>query len=388
MEIYNLKFMSRFKDIYVILFFALAHCLVALASKVFGFYDELILTLLTMMMSVVLSLRKRMNVLFMVLSIIGVNILGFYFGRWIGDLIKQIVGPSITGYVSPFCTFITTVLLGLLQLLITRILRGRKNFVEADTKGIMWMLLAIMTVLIVRLFRMLIDSYDLFEQNIILNVCLDFTVCILAIVYMAYYAIKANDKMIVEQEKTRKAQFNYLKLKQQVAPHFLFNTLNSLDGLICVQKYDQASEFVHKLASIYRYMIDNGDEALVYLEEELSFVEKYVDLLKVRFPEDLAVNINVPEKYFSSSVVPCSVQMLVENATKHNAIAANEPLVIDITVEDGYIKVVNNLNPKVSSQPSTGRGLKYVSQQYEDIAYKKIIIQKTSSQYIVELPIL
>ncbi len=331
-----------------------------------------------------------MNVLFMVLCVVAVNILGLYFGRWIGSALRPILRELsfLRGYNSSIITFITTVLLGLIQLGLIKILQKRRNFVEVDTRGIMWMFLAVMTVLIVRLFRMLTNSYDSFEQNLVLNVCLDFSVCILAIGYMANYAIRANNKMIVEQEKTRKAQFNYLKLKQQVAPHFLFNTLNSLDGLICVQKYDQASEFIHKLAGIYRYMIDNGDEALVYLEEELTFLRKYVDLLKVRFPEGLQVNIDVPENYFSSSVVPCSIQMLVENATKHNAISIDQPLVINITVENNYIKVVNNLNPKVSSQPSTGRGLKYVAQQYEDIANKKIIAERTDLQYIVELPIL
>ena len=191
-----------------------------------------------------------------------------------------------------------------------------------------------------------------------------------------------------EKEKANLAQYRYLKLKRQVNPHFLFNSLNILDCLVCEEKAEQASTYIHKLAGIYRYMIKSEDEDLVTLREELEFTSQYVDLLKVRFPKGLQVMIDVPEDTKARFVLPCSIQLLVENATKHNIVSAENPLVIKIESKDEYVSVSNNIIPKVTQVQSTGLGQKYIRRQYLDLSGKAIGIERTETEYKVTLPLL
>ena len=194
--------------------------------------------------------------------------------------------------------------------------------------------------------------------------------------------------MYQEREKANTAQYRYLKLKRQVDPHFLFNSLNILDCLVCEEKTEQASTYIHKLAGIYRYMIKSEDEDIVPLRDELIFVNQYVDLIRLRFPEGFEVNVEVPEEAMSRYILPCSIQLLIENATKHNAVNRDNPLVINIKVEDSCVRVSNNLIPKVTRSDSTGLGQKYISQQYMDLSGKEIEIRSENGLYCVTLPLL
>ncbi len=194
--------------------------------------------------------------------------------------------------------------------------------------------------------------------------------------------------MHLEREKANSAQYRYLKLKRQVDPHFLFNSLNILDCLVCEEKTEQASTYIHKLASIYRYMIKSEDEDIVPLRDELMFVNQYVDLIRLRFPEGFEVNIEVPKESMSRYILPCSIQLLIENATKHNAVSKDNPLVINIKVENNSVRVSNNLIPKVTRSDSTGLGQKYISQQYMDLSGKEIEIESGNGKYCVTLPLL
>ena len=208
------------------------------------------------------------------------------------------------------------------------------------------------------------------------------------IVYMINYAIMAKNAMQNEREKANMAQYRYLKLKRQVNPHFLFNSLNILDCLVCEEKTEQSSTYIHKLAGIYRYMIKSEEEQVVTLRDELEFVRMYVDLLKVRFPEGLEVNIEVPEETLARYVLPCSIQLLIENATKHNAVVPDKPLVIEVSIDGENISVCNNLIPKVTKSPSTGLGQTYIRQLYADLTGKQIDIEQTETRYCVTLPLI
>ena len=191
-----------------------------------------------------------------------------------------------------------------------------------------------------------------------------------------------------ERDKANMAQYRYLKLKRQVNPHFLFNSLNVLNYLILDQKTEQASTYTQKLASIYRYMIKSEDEEIVTLMEEMEFVEKYIDLMKVRFPQGLQVNINIKEEDYLKHVIPCSIQLLVENATKHNAICQDRTLSIDIATDGHEISIENNKIPKLTKVPSTGLGQKYIRQRYLDLSGKEVKIENTDDRYRVTLPLL
>ena len=213
-------------------------------------------------------------------------------------------------------------------------------------------------------------------------------VILYSVVFMVDYALVARAVLRAERGKAHQAQFRYMKLKQQVNPHFLFNSLNILDCLVCEQRTEQASAYIHKLAGIYRYMLQNEEETLVRLREEMAFVGMYVDLLQVRFPEGFRVETDIPDEAMNRHVLPCSVQLLIENAIKHNSVGADRPLVIRIVAVAEAVTVSNNLQLKVSGNPSTRVGLNYIRQQYLDLSGIPIGIRRTDTEYCVTLPLL
>ena len=231
-------------------------------------------------------------------------------------------------------------------------------------------------------------------EDIILGFRIPFIVAALSqitiycIVFIVNYAITSRNEMNRQREKAHLAQYRYLKLKRQVNPHFLFNSLNILDCLVCDEKTEQASTYIHKLAGIYRYMIKSEDEELVQLRDELVFVNLYVDLLKVRFPVGFDVKIDIPEEALARYVLPCSLQLLIENAIKHNTVTEINPLIINIVSDNTNVQVSNNIIPKVTVAQSTGLGQKYIRNQYQDISGKEIDIIKTDDRYCVTLPLL
>ena len=231
-------------------------------------------------------------------------------------------------------------------------------------------------------------------EDIILGFRIPFIVAALSqitiycIVFIVNYAITSRNEMNRQREKAHLAQYRYLKLKRQVNPHFLFNSLNILDCLVCDEKTEQASTYIHKLAGIYRYMIKSEDEELVQLRDELVFVNLYVDLLKVRFPVGFDVKIDIPDEALARYVLPCSLQLLIENAIKHNTVTENNPLIINIISDDTNVQVSNNIIPKVTVAQSTGLGQKYIRDQYQDISGKEIDIIRTADRYCVTLPLL
>ena len=377
----------------IILIFALLHAAVSLAARFIGFHDELALTLLTMTMSVLLSMRKQMGIPFMVIAVILVNFAGIWFGRWIGNFVRNVVLVSVPAETAhylraPLSTFLATAFIGLLQLGCSNLYRKSRFFKESDTQHPFWLLVAFVVILIVRLVMLVRSSTTFFGDNLVLNIIIDYAVSFIAIIWMAAYVIIAQKDISEEKKKRHQAQYSYERLKQQIEPHFLFNSLNSLDSIVNAGQERQASRFIHKLSSIYRYLIETEDERLVSLDDELRFVKQYIDLMQVRFPEGLETEINVPDDDICHFVIPCSLQLLVENATKHNAISSETPLRIRISIEGDYIQVSNNRNPKISSQISTGNGQRYIRQRYHDEAGKEIIVEQDELTYTVKLPLL
>ena len=191
----------------------------------------------------------------------------------------------------------------------------------------------------------------------------------------------------VQQEKLKREQLalQYETLKSQVNPHFLFNNLNSLTSLIGTNP-DKAIDFVKKLSEVYRYVLDQKDHELVALETELKFLESYVFLQRIRFDTNLNIQIDVnPGKF---KVIPLSVQMLVENAIKHNEISDKNPLSIRIfSTEDDYLVVENLLQKKVGSEGS-GSGIQNIKDRYEFFTSKKVTISDNTEKFIVRIPLL
>ena len=191
----------------------------------------------------------------------------------------------------------------------------------------------------------------------------------------------------VQQEKLKRQQLalQYETLKGQVSPHFLFNNLNSLTSLISTNP-DKAIDFVKKLSEVYRYVLDQKDQELVDLATELKFVESYVFLQKIRFESNLDVQIQVNPKNFK--VIPLSVQMLVENAIKHNEISNRKPLQIKIFSTDDNCLIVENQLQKKSGSEGSGSGIQNIRERYEFFTNKKVVIFESLDRYLISIPLL
>jgi two-component system, LytTR family, sensor kinase len=202
-----------------------------------------------------------------------------------------------------------------------------------------------------------------------------------------YYRKSHRKALDAEITKKNKVKYQYDQLKRQLNPHFLFNSLNVLDYLVHTDP-DRASDFIGKLAGVYRYLLSKESEPVVTLEEERAFVNMYVDLLKERFPEGFEVEMNLEDQYLKTYVIPCSIQLLVENATKHNVISKENPLRIRICVEDKFLRVENNLFPRTQDAESSKLGLKNIEGQYQALFGKSIQVFKTDELFSVCLPII
>lgn len=381
--------MKAIRPIWVIQLFAVLHAVTALICHIAGITDEMLLTLLTMLMIIIVCMLRRMKVEATAIAIILGNIAGYAIGSGLAAGIAVLSHPSVA--VNAIGTFITTEILGFTILFLSRYFKHSDK--EPGAGKLVWIIAAVAVVYMVRLVFSFLFNYKIVDtsglsKELIYFLSVFATLTVVIVICVIAYAIRTSRKAEKEKEKRHLAQFRYLKLNQQVNPHFLFNSLNILDCLVTEGKDSDAHDYIHKLAFLYRYMLKSEDEVLVKLSEEMEFVQQYVDLMKVRFPEGLEVEVDIPEESLSKHVVPCSVQLLIENATKHNTISAGKPLHISIQGTDGSISVRNNISPKLTPVQSTGLGLKYIRQQYMDISGSEITISDGPDDYIVTLPIL
>jgi ligand-binding sensor domain-containing protein len=214
-----------------------------------------------------------------------------------------------------------------------------------------------------------------------------------ALAYGVYrYRIRQQQKLLELQGKAQllekeKAMVMFESLKQQLNPHFLFNSLTSLSGLIETDQ-KMANNFLEQMSKIYRYILKNRDSELVSLKEELAFVQVYISLQKTRFKEGLQVKINVNEDNLHKKIAPVTLQNLVENAMKHNIIDLDTPLVIEIKDYDGYLAVKNNLQKKNMVETSNRQGLASLQSLYKYLDGRPLIIGETASHFIVRVPLI
>ena len=185
--------------------------------------------------------------------------------------------------------------------------------------------------------------------------------------------------------KTETAKFE--SLKNQLDPHFLFNSLNVLTSLIG-ENPAQAERFTTKLSKVYRYVLEQRNKDLVPIEEELKFAKTYMELLGMRFEE--AVQFNIPDNISNNElkIVPLSLQLLLENAVKHNVVSTSKPLTINIYEEGSYLIITNNVNPKEAIGKSTKIGLQNIADRYGLITDKGVKIENNNKTFKVSLPLL
>lgn len=195
-----------------------------------------------------------------------------------------------------------------------------------------------------------------------------------------------NSFIHAEKLKTEMLAYKYESLRNQINPHFFFNSLNVLSDLV----YDDqalAVKFIRQMSDLFRYVLDSRDKELVPLKEELDFIKSFTFLMKTRFENKLTIEINVkcePEDY----IVPMALQLLIENAVKHNEISEANPLCITVSKNGDYLDVENNYQPKSTGEMFTKTGMKNISQQFEFFSDKSILIIIADNKYLVRVPIL
>ena len=234
-------------------------------------------------------------------------------------------------------------------------------------------------------YALLVESLNEITLGIVLqNVFVCFALALLfTAINEGQFLFRKWKASLIEQERLRQ-EMKIESLKKQLDPHFLFNSLSVLSGVIH-QDTDLADEFITKMSKVYRYAIEHNEENTVSLYQETQFAEAYHFLLKVRFPDKIKLEIDIPDNQ-SIKILPLTFQLLIENAVKHNSMA--EPLTIRAFIKDDFIIVENNINKRIDHINSTGIGLKNLNARYKILTGNGINIKNIEDVFRVEIPII
>ena len=224
------------------------------------------------------------------------------------------------------------------------------------------------------------------QSMILLGIGVTFIVTI--ILHSAQFLISWR-QMAVESERMNKEVISakYEALKNQVNPHFLFNSFNVLTNLV-YEDQDTAAKFIKKLSDVYRYVLDSREKELVSLKEEMGFVESYIFLQKMRHNEGLNFKVEMPTSH-NFGIAPLALQMLIENAIKHNIASEEFPLTISVKIKDDYLEIVNTLQKKnILKEDSSGVGISNIKARYKYLSNTPVEILQEKNQFIVRLPLI
>lgn len=196
-------------------------------------------------------------------------------------------------------------------------------------------------------------------------------------------------KLLETEELKRTSTVSQLQLiKSQINPHFLFNSLNVLSGMV-VKDNPEANRYIEEFSKVYRYILSHQDKELVPLETEMEFIKPYIFLLEKRFPGAVKFDINIDETAGRLHIIPVAIQMIIENAIKHNVASKSKPLCISVeTNEKSILSIRNNLQPKQSIESSTQIGLKNIKKRYELVSGKDVVVMNSDTVFEVQLPLL
>jgi uncharacterized membrane protein len=232
----------------------------------------------------------------------------------------------------------------------------------------------------------LVFSFNFF-QDFLINHSLVLTIAIVT-PYMLLRMEKAREmelRLIKIQEE--KATAELAALKEQISPHFFFNTLSTLSTIVRNETKKEILEFINDISDTYRYSLSSTKTDVVTVQEELDFIKSYAEILQKRFGEKLKITIQIPTTIQTSTIPPMAIQLLIENAIQHNIITLENPLRITVFYDDGYVCVKNNISPKTVVD-SFGTGLMNLHNRYQLIAKKEIYIEQQLGYFLVKLPVL
>jgi two-component system, LytTR family, sensor kinase len=229
------------------------------------------------------------------------------------------------------------------------------------------------------------DAWPYIAQSFIYSVLISF---IMSLLFTAIGFFKAWKKELVNAEKLKVEMlaYRYESLRNQINPHFLFNSFNVLNDLVYADQA-MAVKFINQLSDLFRYVLDSRDKELVSLKEELDFMNSYIYLLKTRFEDKLELRIDM-EAAPDELIVPMTLQLLVENAVKHNEVSDAFPLRIHIRRDNSYLEVENSLQRKKVGEESKNTGLKNIIQQFSYFTDREVEVRNSDGKFMVRVPVL
>lgn len=334
------------------------------------------------------------------------------FGRWIFVLLVPWFVPTISYLLigDPYFSSVPNFLLGTLMVLFMTILAfvphdwaaqyiaHKYPAVQSSGKRAIYTALAFcgLTGIYISVYGLLIIHFRPFNAQLdfgkMINVYLFEFVAVLMLtcLYEVNYSLGKWKESKINKEATKKAglQGQLQSLKSQVNPHFLFNSLNTLSALI-TEEPKRAEQFVDEMAKVYRYLLQTNQHELTTLATEIRFIKSYYHLLRTRYDTGLELKIQVEEEALGKFIPPLTLQLLVENAVKHNTILEKNPLFIEITSVSGeYLEVRNNLLEKSTPVKSTRLGLANIEAKYQLLSDRQPVIEAGSGYFKVLLPLL
>ena len=292
----------------------------------------------------------------------------------------------ITGFTSWLKNMLPTLVMAVCDFLVIFVISDRFRFTKslivkiaadfAVTSAVMYALILIFVAVHKKTQpELVVDQAGIFMYNVLIVLSLE----------ILYYIKRSKESLRREEAAKRAAlQYRYEALKAQVNPHFLFNSLNILLTIIPEDR-QKAMDFTVNLSKIYRYILTLQNRRTVALEEELDFLKSYIDILKIRYENAFFVDIQGTEHTSGKTIIPFTMQLLIENITKHNIVSGKDPMLVEICIGKNEITVTNSIKKKSAAGISTGIGLKYISAQYET-AGKDFRVIDTGDKFSVRVP--
>lgn len=290
-------------------------------------------------------------------------------------------------------TVVFTELVNLLNKRFDRIAGWEKKPVfRLNIQVISYSILALIIFTGLRLTYLFLSSskqYILLNDEMTIAVLVVFLVILLNIIDFGVVLLNQWRFSLAEAEKYKKesAEFEFEMLQAQINPHFLFNSLNTLSSLV-YEDAERSSEFIRKLSDVYRHVLETRHKELVSIGEELTFTESFIFLLEIRFDQKLSVDLQIDDVLMESKIVPLSLQLLIENAVKHNIVSEKKPLHIKVYNDEHYVIVENPLQLKKAREKGSRMGLRNISNRYKAICKKEIVISDENDKFIVKVPII
>lgn len=338
---------------------------------------------------------KRYLILFFVVSVLGVSIFAYLFYSETGTL------PTLTKELNFFSISVvmanlSSLIVSALDKVLNRLISWKKMFFTRFVAGFLINVIAVSLLLgllgyitVLYLNQKIEPFYLQWHEEIwklgILNLIILF---IYEVFYGWFYSYRYFASTQVDQLRSERWQMElqFESLKSQISPHYLFNCLNTISSLL-YKDNKVAEEFIRRMADTFRYVINNQKRKLVTLEDELTFVKSYYYLMQVRYQDHLKLDINIPSRLLDSKVPPLAIQMLIENAVKHNEISKSHPLFIYISAQDNTLINVSSTKTIASNAQSLNIGLDNIRNRYKFFTNDKIIV-KDIDKFIVQLPVI